>query len=386
MEYLKFSTLIENDFDEIIYKAGGFRYTDKYKVKKGEKNCDYILDDAVIELKIIDENPTDTNKNKDEKLTKLANLFGTKTKTVLIYPNEKNKYEYYRILSTPFKSNLKKASKQLQESSEKLNKKNKIAIIMNQGLTMTSNEEFKKLAIERTKNDTSGIDTLIVCGIYYFSDKFDMRVLTSFEDFYIKGEDCKGTVDKLRESWNQNIDKYMTNQIVDIELTRTKEPIQDLFFELNGIRYVKPPIQWGESSDFYGEKGRPREDSSEDKGCTSVSKFLQIPLTKSKKMQNEEVKEKFENIYENSIEYNGKIKHNTLIFVEVQEIGMDKVNDIAFISYVKYDKKSDTTKGEWHIYGERIKFECALLLATTYCIELNAEAVYFMKNEDFKWK
>ena len=116
---------------------------------------------------------------------------------------------------------------------------------MNQGLTMTSQDEFKKIAIERAKNDTSGIDILIVCGIYYFSDKFDMSVFTNFEDFHIRGEECKETVDKLRTSWNKKINKYMTQQIVDINLKRTKEPIKDLFFELNGIRYVKPPISWG---------------------------------------------------------------------------------------------------------------------------------------------
>lgn len=387
MEYLNFSKLAENDFDEMIYDAGGIRYTDKYEVKKGERNCDYILDNAVIELKIIDENPTDRIQNKEEKLKKLAQLFGTKTKTVVIYPSEDEKYEYYKILSTPFKSNLKSASKQLRQSSERLNKKNKIAILMNQGLTMTSHEEFNKIAVERAiNNDSLGIDILIVCGIYYFSDKFDTISLSFFEDFHIRGEECEETVDKLRTSWNKKINNYMTQQIIDINLKKTKEPIKDLFFELNGIRYVKPPIPWGEPSSSYGEDGRPREDSSEDKECKSTNKFLKIPLINSKNMNNNELKEKFEKILFNPIEYNGEIKHKTLIFLEVQEIGMDKANDIAFISYVKYDKESNTTKREWHIYGERIKFECALLLATSYCIELNAEAVYFIKNEDFKWK
>ncbi len=382
MEYLKFSTISESDFDKIIYNAGGIRYTDKYDVKIGEDNCDYFLDDSAIELKIIEEEPIE----KKEKQDSLAKLFKSDVKTVVLYPTKEQKRKYYQILGRSIKERLSKASKQLKTSAKRFNKENKIAIIMNQGLTMTSHDEFKKIAIERTKNDTSGIDTLIVCGIYYFSDKFDTRVITFFEYFHIKGERCNETIDKLRASWNKKINDYMTQQIVDINLQRTKEPIQDLFFELDGIRYVKPPIQWGEPSSFYGEKGRPREDSSEDKGCTSVDEFLQIPLIKSKNISNQELKEKFENIFTNCIEYNGETKHDTFIFVEVQEIGMDKTNDITFISHVKYDKTSDTTKGEWHIYGERIKFECALLLATSYCIELDAAAVYFVRNEDYKWK
>lgn len=347
MEYLKFSIISESNFDEIIYDVGGIRYTDKYEVRDGEDNCDYILDNAVIELKIIEEEPIE----KKEKQKKFAKLFQSDTKTVVLYPKKEQEREYYKILASPIKERLSKASKQLKISAKRFNKKNKIAIIVNQGLTMTSPEEFKRLAIERTKNDTSGIDILIVCGIYYFSDKFDMRVITNFEDFHIRGEECKETIDKLRTAWNKKINDYMNQQILDINLKRTKEPIQDLFFELDGIRYVKPPIQWGEPSKFY-VNGRPREDSSEDKKCQLMDKFLKIPLINSNNMNHKELKEKFENILNKRIEYNDEIKHNTLIFVEVQEIGMDKTNDITFISHVKYDKKSNTTKGEWYIYGE----------------------------------
>ena len=55
MEYLSFSLLTETDFDEVIMNAGGRRYTDDLTIQ--ELNCDYILDDAVIELKIIEEEP-----------------------------------------------------------------------------------------------------------------------------------------------------------------------------------------------------------------------------------------------------------------------------------------------------------------------------------------
>ena len=68
----------------------------------------------------------------------------------------------------------------------------------------------------------------------------------------------------------------MTQQIVDLNIKRTKEPIQDLFFELDGIRYVKPPIQWGKPSEFYGEAGRPREDTTGMNQCPPVATVLPI--------------------------------------------------------------------------------------------------------------
>ena len=79
--------------------------------------------------------------------------------------DQHGKRKYYQELAAPIKGQLKKASKQLKTSAAEVNSQVKIAIIMNNGLTMTSPEEFQSLAVERTKNDTSGIDILIVCGM-----------------------------------------------------------------------------------------------------------------------------------------------------------------------------------------------------------------------------
>lgn len=148
MNYLEFSTLSEKDFDEIILNSGGRRYTTDPKIN--ELNCDYILDNSVIELKIIEEEPIE----KKEKQIKFVELFPAHAKTVILYPTEKQKYSYYKILESPIKKALKKASKQLQLSAKKVNAKTRIAIIMNNGLYMVSKDEFYEIALKRTKNDT----------------------------------------------------------------------------------------------------------------------------------------------------------------------------------------------------------------------------------------
>jgi hypothetical protein len=273
MEYLSFSLLTETDFDEIVMNAGGRRYTDDLTIQ--ELNCDYILDDAVIELKIIEEEPID----KKIKQEKLAKLFRSDIKTVILNPldlDQHGKRKYYQELAAPIKGQLKKASKQLKTSAAEVNSQVKIAIIMNNGLTMTSPDEFQSLAVERTKNDTSGIDILIVCGMYYFSDKFDSYAFFEFKDIQIQGEERPELIQKLRAEWFKKVEQYMTKQIVDLNMKRTKEPIQDLFFELDDIRYVKPPIQWGKPSEFYGEGGRPREDTTGMKLCPPVATVLPV--------------------------------------------------------------------------------------------------------------
>lgn len=444
MEYLNFSTIKETDFDDIILNAGGKRYTDDPRIQV--KNCDYIFDNTVIELKIIEEEPIE----KETKQKKLAELFSktSKAKTIVLDPSEDLEYEYYKILTSPIQSQLKKASKQLNYSAKEVNLNTKIAIIMNNGLTMTSHEEFKKIAIERAKNDTSGIDVLLVCGIYYYSDKFDMNVMSYFDDIQINENNNDDVVKKIKASWNAKVEEYMTRQITDIDMKeRTKEPIQDLFFEHEGIRYVKPSIQWGNKSDFYGENGRPREDSTNFENLlplvtvvpifsnesydyfksniiqknaipSTLEEYIKpikneakelrdriqtlVPITISIEEMNSfkvpfsinKVQELANNKYDSflkkikneSIEYSNKFYDKSFIFLEAYEIGIDKTNDIAFISKITYKEESEEFHQEVLLDGERISYEYAFALASSYCISFGVEKVYYYRNEDYKWK
>jgi hypothetical protein len=176
-----------------------------------------------IEFKIIEEEPIE----KTTKQEKLAKLFRSDIKTVILNPLDLDYYgkrKYYQELAAPIKGQLKKASKQLKTSAVEVNAQVKIAIIMNNGLTMTTPDEFQRLAIERTKNDTSGIDILIICGMYYFSDRFDSYAFFEFKDFQIQGEERPALIEKLRNAWFKKVEQYMTKQIVDLNMKRTKEP------------------------------------------------------------------------------------------------------------------------------------------------------------------
>jgi len=442
MEYLLFSQFTETDFDEIVLSIGGRRYTEDPNIK--DLNCDYILEDAVIELKIIEEEPIE----KKTKQKKLAHLFGSETKTVILNPLDldyQGKRKYYKELATPIKNQVKKASKQLQVSAVEVSAQVKIAIIMNNGLTMTSHDEFRRLAIERTKNDTSGIDILIVCGMYYFSDKFDSYAFFEFDDIKIQGKERPGLIIKLRDAWLKKVEQYMTQQIVDINIKRSKEPIRDLYFELNGIRYVKPPIQWGKPSEFYGETGRPREDTTGMTQCPPIATVLPIfdyesynyakkniiddtilkdslneyivwaeneqeissnpflpivlILINLQELENLQHPFNFEQIAqsalpkfkdavisteEKALEFRENPISLNYILVQVNEIGIDKSNDIAFISHNMDYSKSPIQK--FLLKGERMKYEYAISLASAYCLSVNADTVYYYRNEDFKWK
>lgn len=442
MDYLFFSKFSEEHFDELIRIAGGRRYTEDPSVK--EKNCDYVLGNSVVELKIVEEEPIE----KDTKQKKLASLFRSDIKTVILNPLDLDflgKRKYYQELGTPIKNAIKSASKQLSISARGIGASLRIAVVVNSGLTMTTPDEFSKIAVERAKNDTTGIDVLIVAGIYYYSDTQDGIVTTEFKPHHIRGSYSQGIVDKLRDAWHVVLDNYMTSQITDLQLERTKGPVTDLFFELDGIRYVKPPIQWGKQSGFFGEYGRPRIDSTGMDRCPRVALLLPmlddvaysyirehlgnetilreslaeyddwlkrkcaeandpllpivlIPISIEEiksfpstfdfddinDFMQVKFREKTMNIVENSREFDSGILSLNYILMQINQIGIDKANDIAFISHNRDGLKNQSQK--YIIKGERMKYEYAIMLAAAHCLSRGADCVYHYINDDFKWK
>jgi len=281
--------------------------------------------------------------------------------------------------------------------------------------------------------------------MYYFSDKFETYAFFEFNDIIIHGKDRPDLIKKLRVAWYKKVEQYMTQQIIDLNIKRTKEPIQDLFFEHDGIRYVKPPIQWGKPSEFYGDTGRPREDTTGMNQCPPVATvlpvfddesynsakrniidgtilkdslreylvwakneqesasnpFSPIVLTLIKLQELEKLQHPFHfkqivqsalPIFQNALIstankvtefYENPISLN-YILVQVNEIGIDKANDIAFISH-NMDHCTPPIQ-KFLIKGVRMKYEYAIMLASAYCLSVNADTVYYYRNEDFKWK
>lgn len=439
MDYLKISRFTENDFTSIIESIGGRRYSDDDS-KETEKNCDYVFEDSLIELKLVEENLIE-KKSKRDKLSSLFDENG-KPKTIVIAPellSEGRKKQYYRILETPIKTALKTASKQLKKSSKSKDWV-KIALIINNGLSLMMPEEFESVAIKCASNDTSGIDILLVGGSYFFSDKFvDGYAIYPLKEVYLNGVYRADIVDSIRNGWSKFLCEFMTNQIIKEDLDRNKEPLQDISFKVDDVLYVKPPPRMGKSS-FWPNGKRPREDSTNLKTCPPVATL--IPRLNN---QNYEIAKKiiddnwklkdnlqtyliwlekeieecstifrpligieiscknlsastFQELCEVSVEvFNQQIhkiidgaseftkEHQSLNYILLNciEIGIDKANDIAYIEHVNEYPGLEYNKR--FVSGERMKFEYALTLASAYCLKAGANCVYFIRDETFKW-
>jgi hypothetical protein len=169
-------------------------------------------------------------------------------------------------------------------------------------------------------------------------------------------------------------------------------------FDLESYDYVKEKI-----ADQYMLRDSHREYLTWAKNelVTSTDKFHPIVLTKMtiKKIRTlspdfsfddltrlalSVFQEEITNTVDRIIEFPSRPISSNYILVQVNEIGIDKANDIATISYNTVGL--DSERQEFLIRGERMKFEYAIALGSAYCLSRQADVVYFYKNEDYKWK
>jgi hypothetical protein len=88
-------------------------------------------------------------------------------------------------------------------------------------------------------------------------------------------------------------------------------------------------------------------------------------------------------LIENSSEYSDHHQSLDYILLSSIEIGLDKANDIAFISHEM--EFPGIEKSLTFIDGERLKFEHALGLAAAHCVRVGANCIYYEKDETYKW-
>ncbi len=432
MEHLNVFRIKESDFDGIIRRIGGRRLSED-ESREELKNADYVLDDAVIELKIVEEEPS----MKATKQGKLALLFGKDTETVVIDPqvlDEDGRKRYYRIMETPIKQHVKKAARQLKRSKGMLGLQGpRIAVLVNNGLYAMSSEEFESRAFKCAANDTSAIDILLVGGVYCYSDTFDMYLFPELASFYINGDfGCKA-VQAIRTGWDEFVESYMRSVIVDTSTDRTKEPVKEISFERAGVRYVKAAPRFPAST-FWPGGVRPRMDSTGQDACPPVATVLPLFSPKAYHAATAAIIDK-ERLHGTLIEYNQWCRdqmssrsnplcpivgfelspaectsnwyadlccgaardfnrylrglldralpwsetHVSLNYTLItsHEIGIDKANDLAWISLISevpgFEKKLEI------LCAKRMKVEYALALGGAYAILHRCPQVYYLR-------
>ncbi len=267
MDYTRIGTVTEKDFDGVIEDAGGVRID-------AQGSADYLLNEAVVELKLVQEEGFDVQTRQD-KIAKLFRRQQPNGAVVIIDPDtldSASSREYYSIVERPIREAVHKAAKQLEVTLPRYNRASvRALVILNNGYSALSGDEFKAVCIKCARNDKRKVDWLIVGGMYYYSDTFDGFLIAPFEPESIGSNASFPSCEALEKSWGKYVEQKMTALIrAEAPLTAGKLPVFDLIFELDGIRYVKPAPYLGRS-EFFPPGHRPRRDSTGIRKCPAVA-------------------------------------------------------------------------------------------------------------------
>jgi len=256
--------LTEAIFDEIIDLAGGRRAHPDHD-RQDERNADYILGEAVVELKILD----DEGFSKVHRQAKLAGLFTPLDPDRPVHVLDRNLLDldgqraYDQAMESPIKSAVKSAKVQLHRTREKFpNTTVSILILVNNANTALDHDEIIRLVSRRARNDTSKIDGVVVAGAYLHSDGIDTIALWPIDYVPIRFDNAFTKYHLLRDAFKTYAMRAMTASIVDgASFDTTKGPTLDTGFEADGKTFVRPAPPLSNSSDFYTH-GRPRLNST----------------------------------------------------------------------------------------------------------------------------
>jgi hypothetical protein len=160
--------LTESACNEIMEAAGGRRAHPDHS-RRGARNADYILGEAVIELKILE----DEGLSKAERQRKLATLFTALDPDRPVYVLDRNQLDlngqraYDRAMESPIKGAVRSAKGQLiQSRSEFPETKRSILLLINNANTALDHDEIREMVGRRARNDTDDIDGVVVAGAY----------------------------------------------------------------------------------------------------------------------------------------------------------------------------------------------------------------------------
>jgi hypothetical protein len=264
VEHFRLAPLTEADVRAVIESAGG-HIAHPDQDRRRAQGADFVLGNAVLELKILD----DEGLGKPERQAKLGALLERlhPGRPVVVVDRsalgDADRREFDRVMEGPIKAAVASARKQLRQSRREIADVDcSILLILNNGYSALNHQDLTQLVAHRVRQDTSEIDGVVVAGCYFHSDTFDTVCLWHMEYIPIDVRQRFDRYSDLHQAWQRHANAAMTRMITKAPgKQEIKLPVRDITFEVNGVRFVKPTPQMGRASDFF-VLGRPRHDSS----------------------------------------------------------------------------------------------------------------------------
>jgi hypothetical protein len=442
--------LPESHIDAVIESAGGKRaHSDS--TKRTKHNADYRLGSAIIELKMLNEEGFD----KPERQNKLAKLFRTHFPSRPVIVLDRTllptiaQSEFDRIIEGPIKTGVSKANAQLKQSrTEHPDCSCSVLLVVNNSYTTLNHDALRSLVSHRVRQDTSGIDAVVIAGAYYHSDSFDNFYLWPMEYISVNLNRPFREFNALREAWQDLANRFMS----DIARGRLQPsewtPVADTQFEIDHVTYVRPAPAMGMQSEFY-INGRPRHDSANLKQCPHIATvfpyltqpqwsalnqrlgapsqlmgsyeawrteqaaaerssqprkpLVTIPVTVTEWeawCRSESVPENAQSVFNFALKRFNEAAHARLlgarerdslailpsryIYVVTEVIGQDKANDVSHIARITERLEAEPIV-ESIVEDSRIRHEHALALGAAYAVRESIETLVWSRDLNYAW-
>jgi hypothetical protein len=275
---LRIARVTEADFDRLITGAGGTRWNADAAVET-TPNPDYELGNAILELKLIEEEGL-LGRQKGQRQRKLAELF---RRTQPDHPvvvldsaslDAEAERRYFDILAGPIQTAVKKAAQQLERTRTGRRPESiRVLIVINNGYAALSHDEFVRIVLKSVRNDTRNIDSVVIGGVYYYTDEFDSYTLFPFEEHPIDVSRRLRSFEILRAQWSEFANEVMTEASRGTSQRFEKMPVVDIAFDVDSTTFIKPAPKMGATSQFW-VSGRPRRNSTGLTVCPPVGRTL----------------------------------------------------------------------------------------------------------------
>ncbi|MBL7234178.1 hypothetical protein [Komagataeibacter oboediens] len=237
----KIPPITETDLDTVIVNAGGSRLHPDHD-RRDKVGADYRLGEALIELKFLDQEGLD-KVGRQKKIHKLFEEINPDQLAITLDRDNlqaRNQRQFDSIMRGPIQTAVKKANDQLKQSrSEFSDTKCSVLLIINNNYSSLDHEYLCNLVLNRVRQDTSHIDTVVVGGVYFYLDGEDGTIFSPMQPFKVRT--IFNEFNRLKASWEAFTDSFVEKLTQPAsKADRTKGPLAEKQFKVGNVSYNRP--------------------------------------------------------------------------------------------------------------------------------------------------
>ncbi len=207
--FMKAPRIGESFLDQVVQRAGGRRLTEAEADSQNSRNVDYVIQDAVVELKDMQEEGLLVSGRQDRLAQLLRGLARGEDYAALSADNlsEAEWRRYVDILGRPIQNQVKSAAKQIKGSRNRLGRSRGGVIFLNTGYSSIPHNLFAALVQRYCSKDTQQVDFAICISTWLLTNGFESEAFFALDP---KEEGCE-VVKSIRSNFWSEIESLMTD-------------------------------------------------------------------------------------------------------------------------------------------------------------------------------